>query len=99
MQAIHNAAGAIAMGSGKVFICAGVESMTRVPMLGFNPMPHPKLLEDQPNVYLSMGVTAENVAKRYKLGREEQQSFAISSHKKAFKWQLSKSSALNFKGC
>ena len=87
MQAIHNAAGAIAMGSGKVFICAGVESMTRVPMLGFNPMPHPKLLEDQPNVYLSMGVTAENVAKRYKLGREEQQSFAISSHKKAFKAQ------------
>ena len=43
MQAIHNAAGSLSMGSGKVFICAGVESMTRVPMLGFNPMPPPQL--------------------------------------------------------
>ena len=83
MQAIHNAAGSISMGSGKVFICAGVESMTRVPMLGFNPMPHPKLLEDNPNVYLSMGITAENVAKKYKIDRKEQQDFAISSHEKA----------------
>ena len=83
MQAIHNAAGSISMGSGKVFICAGVESMTRVPMLGFNPMPHPKLLEDNPNVYLSMGITAENVAKKYNIDRKEQQEFAISSHEKA----------------
>ena len=84
MQAIHNAAGSIAMGSGKVFVCAGVESMTRVPMLGFNPMPHPKLLEDNPNVYLSMGITAENVAKKYNIDRTEQQDFAIASHEKAF---------------
>ena len=83
MQAIHNAAGSIAMGSGKVFICAGVESMTRIPMLGFNPMPHPQLLEDNPNVYLSMGTTAENVAKKYNIDRKEQQEFAISSHEKA----------------
>jgi acetyl-CoA acyltransferase len=84
MQSIHNAAGSIAMGSGKVFICAGVESMTRVPMLGFNPMPHPELLEQNPNVYLSMGVTAENVAKKYNIDRNQQQEFAISSHEKAF---------------
>ena len=83
MQSIHNAAGSIAMGSGKVFICAGVESMTRVPMLGFNPMPHPELLEQNPNVYLSMGVTAENVAKKYNIDRTQQQEFAISSHEKA----------------
>ena len=83
MQSIHNAAGSIAMGSGKVFICAGVESMTRVPMLGFNPMPHPELLEQNPNVYLSMGVTAENVAKKYNIDRNQQQEFAISSHEKA----------------
>ena len=83
MQAIHNAAGSISMGSGKVFICAGVESMTRVPMLGFNPMPHPQLLEDNPNVYLSMGITAENVAKKYNIDRKKQQEFAISSHEKA----------------
>ena len=83
MQSIHNAAGSIAMGSGKVFICAGVESMTRVPMLGYNPMPHPELLEQNPNVYLSMGVTAENVAKKYNIDRTQQQEFAISSHEKA----------------
>ena len=87
MQSIHNAAGSIAMGSGKVFVCAGVESMTRVPMLGFNPMPHPKLLEENPNIYLSMGITAENVARKYNIDRKEQQDFAISSHEKASKAQ------------
>ncbi len=83
MQSIHIGAGAIAMHAGKAFICCGVESMTRVPMLGFNPMPHPNLLDDNPNVYLSMGITAENVAKKYQLTREVQQEFAISSHQKA----------------
>ena len=87
MQSIHIAAGSIAMGSGKAFICCGVESMTRVPMNGFNPMPHPKLNEDNPNVYLSMGTTAENVAKKYQLTRKDQQEFAISSHQKAFEAQ------------
>ena len=83
MQSIHIGAGAIAMGAGKAFICCGVESMTRVPMLGFNPMPHPQLLQDNPNVYLSMGTTAENVANKYQLTRKNQQEFAISSHQKA----------------
>ncbi len=84
MQSIHIAAGSIAMGAGKAFICCGVESMTRVPMNGFNPMPHPKLNEQNPNVYLSMGTTAENVAKKYQLTRLDQQEFAINSHRKAF---------------
>ncbi len=83
MQSIHIAAGAISMGSGNAFISCGVESMTRVPMNGFNPMPHPQLLEDNPNVYLSMGTTAENVAKKYQLTRKVQQDFAITSHQKA----------------
>ena len=83
MQSIHIAAGAISMGAGNAFICCGVESMTRVPMNGFNPMPHPQLLEDNPNVYLSMGTTAENVAKKYQLTRKIQQDFAITSHQKA----------------
>ncbi|SVB64485.1 uncharacterized protein METZ01_LOCUS217339 [marine metagenome] len=83
MQSIHIAAGAISMGAGNAFISCGVESMTRVPMNGFNPMPHPQLLEDNPNVYLSMGTTAENVAKKYKLTRKIQQDFAITSHQKA----------------
>ena len=83
MQSIHIAAGSISMGAGNAFISCGVESMTRVPMNGFNPMPHPQLLEDNPNVYLSMGTTAENVAKKYQLTRKIQQDFAISSHQKA----------------
>ena len=62
MQAIHMAAGAIQMGAGEAFICAGVECMTRVPMMGFNPMPNPKLCETYPQAYISMGETAENLA-------------------------------------
>ena len=83
MEAIHIAAGKIAIGSGKVFICGGVESMTRV-NTGFDPMPYPYTETENPNVYFTMGTTAENVAKQYSISREEQQEFAISSHKKAF---------------
>src|SRR3546814_1933421 len=72
MQSIHMAAGAIALGAGDAFICAGVESMSRVPIMGFNPMPHPGLAERYPAAYVSMGITAENVAKKYGLGRAEQ---------------------------
>ncbi|MGH6793264.1 MAG: acetyl-CoA C-acyltransferase, partial [Methyloceanibacter sp.] len=59
MYAIHMAAGAVRMNAGEAFICAGVESMTRVPMMGFNPMPHPGLSERFPQAYVSMGETAE----------------------------------------
>ena len=82
MEAIHIAAGKIAMGSGKVFICGGVESMTRV-TTGFDPIPYPYTETINPNVYFSMGITAENVAKKYNITRKEQQEFAISSHQKA----------------
>jgi acetyl-CoA acyltransferase len=83
MQAIHSAAGAIALGAGDVFLCAGVESMTRVPMMGFNPMPNPALNERLPAAYISMGTTAENVAKKYGISREEQDAFAVESQAKA----------------
>jgi acetyl-CoA acyltransferase len=83
MQAIHLAAGAIKMGAGDAFICAGVESMTRVPMAGFNPMPHPGLYERMPEAYVSMGITAENLAKKYEIPRAEQERFAVESHRKA----------------
>ena len=88
MQAIHSAAGAIAMNAGNVFICCGIESMTKVPINGLNFSPHPYLLESNPNVYLSMGKTAENVARRYNLTREAQQEFSIKSHQKASFAQL-----------
>ena len=83
MQAIHNAAGSIAMNAGNVFICCGIESMSKVPINGLNYSPHPKLNESNPNVYLSMGDTAENVAKKYSISRESQQDFSINSHQKA----------------
>ncbi len=84
MEAIHIAAGKIAMGSGKAFICGGVESMTRV-KTGFDPLPYPYLDKEKqnPNLYLSMGITAENVAKKYNISRTEQQEFALESHRKA----------------
>ncbi len=83
MQSIHMAAGAIQMGAGEVFICAGVESMTRVPMMGFNPMPNPALYQMLPAAYMGMGETAENVAKKYELSRAEQDTFAEVSQRKA----------------
>ena len=86
MEGIHIAAGKIAMGSGKVFICGGVESMTRV-NTGFDAMPYPYAEKENPNVYFSMGITAENVAKQYSISRAEQQEFAISSHQKAYEAQ------------
>ena len=86
MEAIHIAAGKISMGSGKAFICGGVESMTRV-TAGFDPMPYPKSNKENPNLYFSMGTTAENVAKKYQIERRAQQEFAIASHQKAFEAQ------------
>jgi acetyl-CoA acyltransferase len=83
MQAIHMAAGAIQLDAGEAFICAGVESMSRVPMTGFNPLPHPGLAKEYPQAYISMGQTAENVARKYQVTREQQQEFAVKSHRKA----------------
>ena len=83
MQAIHMAAGAIQLDAGEVFVCAGVESMTRVPIGGYNPLPSPRLVEFYPQAYDSMGVTAENVARSYQITRDAQQAFAVESHRKA----------------
>lgn len=83
MQAIHMAAGSIQMGAGDAYICAGVESMSRVPMSGFNPMPNPALCESMPAAYMSMGETAENVGREYGISREEQEVFAVNSQQKA----------------
>ena len=83
MQSIHSAAGAIQMGAGEAFICAGVESMSRVPMMGFNPMPNPAFAKLNPGAHLGMGDTAENVAKRWQITRADQEAFAVASQKKA----------------
>ena len=83
MQAIHMAAGAIQLDAGEVFVCAGVESMTRVQIGGFNFLPNPRLVEEYPQAYMSMGETAENVAKKYQITRDDQDAFAVQSHRKA----------------
>lgn len=87
MQAIHNAAGMIQMEAGEVFICAGIESMTRIPMGGFNMMPNPVLYGSYPQAYIGMGETAENLAERYQISRSEQETFALLSQQKAFSAQ------------
>jgi len=89
MQAIHMAAGAMQMGAGEAYICAGVESMSRIPMTGFNPMPHPGLHDRYPQAYMGMGETAENVAVKYGISRQEQDSFAVESQRKAAAAQAS----------
>ncbi len=83
MSTIHTAAGMIQMNAGEVFIAAGVESMSRIPMGGFNPMPNPVLFENYPQAYIGMGETAENLANKYDVSRAEQDAFAVESHKKA----------------
>ncbi|MGD1876394.1 MAG: thiolase family protein [Kiloniellaceae bacterium] len=83
MQAIHMAAGNIQMNAGEAFICAGIESMSRVPMAGFNPLLNPGLAERFPAAYISMGETAENVARRHQITRQRQEELAVLSHRKA----------------
>ena len=83
MQSVHMASGAVRMNAGDAFVCAGVESMSRVPMGGFNPLPNPSLHESFPAAYMSMGQTAENVAERYQITRKEQEAFALESQQRA----------------
>ncbi|MCM2344578.1 MAG: thiolase family protein [Alphaproteobacteria bacterium] len=83
MTTVQMAAGYIQLGAGDVFICGGVESMTRIPMGGFNPLPNPTLGQIYPAAYIGMGETAENLAKKYQITRKEQEEFSVASHKKA----------------
>jgi len=80
MQSIHDAAARINSGQGDAFIAGGVESMSRVPMTGFNPMPNPELADE---AMTSMGITAENLSKRHDIDREAQEAFAIESQARA----------------
>ena len=83
MSAIHIAMGQIQLGAGEAFICAGVESMSRVPMMGYNPLPNPELAAKNAGAYMGMGDTAENVATKYQITRAEQEAFAVASQHKA----------------
>lgn len=83
LQTIAMATQAVKAGFNDVVLAGGVESMSMVPMSGFHFSPNPGLVSTQPESYLAMGLTAENVAQKYKVSREDQDEFALNSHKKA----------------
>ena len=83
LEAIALASARVQMGWSEITMGAGCESMTFVPMGGNTPRPHPEYSKTNPENYISMGITAENVASRYKITREEQDAFAAKSQAKA----------------
>jgi acetyl-CoA acyltransferase len=89
LQSIALAGDRIRAGGAEVIIAGGAESMSMVPMAGNKPSMNPWLEENYPGTYLSMGLTAERVAKHYGVTREEADEFALASHKKALAAQAS----------
>ncbi len=83
LQTIASAAYRIMVGDADIVIAGGMESMSLVPMTGFRISPNPYLAEHNPSVYISMGLTAENVAEEFDVSREDQDLFAYNSHMKA----------------
>ncbi|TVQ05565.1 MAG: acetyl-CoA C-acyltransferase, partial [Balneolaceae bacterium] len=88
LQSIAMAAERIMAGGADIIIAGGVESMSLVPMGGVSFQPNPELTKKRPEVYINMGLTAENVADKYKVSREDQDEFALNSHQKAIRaWE------------
>jgi acetyl-CoA acyltransferase len=85
LNAIAIASETIMCGFADVVVAAGVEHMSLVPMGGNKPLPDPDLMETLPESYINMGLTAENVAQRFSVSREDQDAFALESHQKAIK--------------
>ena len=85
LQSIANAAERIMLGHAKAIIAGGVESMSMIPMTGNTTRLNPTLAETAPQYYMGMGHTAEEVARRYEVSREEQDAFAVRSHELAEK--------------
>jgi len=83
LQSIALAAERILAGFGEVMIAGGAETMSLIPMGGHNLSPNPYLMEHYPDVYLSMGLTAENLARKYSITREQQDEFSLCSHQRA----------------
>jgi len=84
LQSIAIAADRIRTGSAQVALAGGLESMSMIPMGGHIIRPNPYLVEHYPDFYLNMGLATENVARKYKVTREEQDEFALRSHQRAF---------------
>ncbi len=83
LQAIALASERIMAGFGEVIIAGGAETMSMIPMGGFHFSPNPTLIENYPDAYLSMGLTAENLARKYAITRERQDEFSLRSHQRA----------------
>ncbi len=83
LQAIAIGAQQILSGMCQVVIAGGAESMSQVPMTGFYFAPNPFATQEIPQVYMGMGLTAENVAEKYKVSREDQDAFGLKSNQKA----------------
>jgi acetyl-CoA acyltransferase len=83
VQSIAHVAYAIQSGEIETGIAGGAESMTMVPMAGYKFSPNPHFAQDLPHYYTNMGLTAENVAEKYGISREDQDEFSLKSHQKA----------------
>jgi acetyl-CoA acyltransferase len=83
LEAIAVAAQRIMSGMADVIVAGGTESMSQIPMGGFRISPNPRLVDQMPDAYLSMGLTAENVAVKYGISRQDADAFAYQSHQKA----------------
>jgi acetyl-CoA acyltransferase len=83
VQAVQMAAGMLLMNAGEAFVAGGTESMSRVPMMGFNVLPHPSWDKQAVEDYINVGLTAERIARRFGIDRETQDRFAYASHSKA----------------
>ncbi|MEX0928319.1 MAG: acetyl-CoA C-acyltransferase, partial [Balneolales bacterium] len=83
LQTIAMATQSIMAGHAKIVMAGGTESMSLVPMSGYFFSPHPEMAEKRPQAYLNMGITAENVARDYKISREDQDAYAYRSHSRA----------------
>ena len=83
LQSIAIAAQRIMAGQGEAAVAGGTESMTMVPMGGNKVSPNPWLMDNYPDAYLGMGLTAENLAKKYGITREQADTFSYESHQKA----------------
>ena len=89
LQAIAMAAERIRAGMAEVLLAGGTESMSLLPMAMMRIAPNPWLVEHRPEIYINMGLTAENLQRRYGISREEQDAFALASHRKAMAAQES----------
>ena len=107
LTAVNLAAESIQNENGEVFFAGGIESMSHVPMGGFNPSLNERLMvEGKPAAYISMGTTAENLKREFDISREEQDQFSLNSHRKAvssiqqgkFANEIAPIDGINFKG-